>query len=96
MRVFIAGGSGTIGIPLVRGLVASGHQVSALTRSPGKQEELRALGAAPVVANALDCDALIAAVDASSSDSRNPSTYSFAQRRSAQRERYRGHKSLEN
>jgi nucleoside-diphosphate-sugar epimerase len=62
MKVFIAGGSGTIGIPLVRALVASGHQVSALTRSPGKQEELHALGATPVVANALDRDALVAAV----------------------------------
>ena len=59
MNVFIAGGSGTIGIPLVRALVAAGHQVTALTRSPGKQAELRALGARPAVADALDRDALI-------------------------------------
>ena len=30
MRVFVAGGSGTIGVPLVRALVAAGHQVTAL------------------------------------------------------------------
>src|SRR5262249_22716177 len=63
MKVFVAGGSGTIGIPLVRALVASGHQVTALTRSPGKQAALRALGATPAVADALDRDALIAAVE---------------------------------
>ena len=37
MRIFVAGGSGTIGIPLVRALVASGHQVTALTLTPEKQ-----------------------------------------------------------
>ena len=64
MNVFVAGGSGTIGVPLVRALVASGHQVTALTRSAGKQQELRALGAAVAVADALNRDALVAAVAA--------------------------------
>jgi nucleoside-diphosphate-sugar epimerase len=64
MNVFVAGGSGTIGVPLVRALVAEGHQVSALTRSLDRQDELRALGASAVVADALDRDALIAAVEA--------------------------------
>jgi 2-alkyl-3-oxoalkanoate reductase len=62
MKIFLAGGSGTIGVPLVRALVASGHEVTALTRSSGKQAELRALGATPAVADALDRDALLAAV----------------------------------
>jgi len=62
MKVFIAGGSGTIGIPLVRALVSAGHEVTALTRSEGKQAELRALGARATVADALDREALIAAV----------------------------------
>ena len=62
MRVFVAGGSGTIGVPLVRALVAAGHQVTALTRSANKQAELRTLGASPAIADALDRDALIAAV----------------------------------
>jgi nucleoside-diphosphate-sugar epimerase len=64
MNVFVAGGSGAIGIPLVRALVAAGHQVTALTRTAGKQEELRALGATPAVADALNRDALITAVAA--------------------------------
>jgi nucleoside-diphosphate-sugar epimerase len=63
MKIFVAGGSGTIGIPLVRTLVAAGHQVTALTRSSQKQRELRALGAVPAVADALDRDALIGAVE---------------------------------
>ena len=64
MRIFVAGGSGAIGIPLVRALAASGHSVTALTRSSGKQSELRSLGATPAFANALDRTALIAAVEA--------------------------------
>jgi nucleoside-diphosphate-sugar epimerase len=44
--------------------VAAGHQVTALTRTAGKQDALRALGATPAVADALDRDALIAAVAA--------------------------------
>jgi len=58
MNVFIAGGSGAIGIPLVRALVAGGHQVTALTRSASKAPMLRGLGAAPAIADALDADAL--------------------------------------
>src|SRR5436305_9529501 len=64
VNVFVAGGSGAIGIPLVRALVAAGHQVTALTRSASKQEALRALGADVAVADALDREALIAAVQA--------------------------------
>jgi len=64
MTVFVAGGSGTIGIPLVRALVAAGHQVTALTRSSSKQDELRALGASVAVADALNRDALAAVVQA--------------------------------
>jgi nucleoside-diphosphate-sugar epimerase len=58
MRVFVAGGSGTIGLPLVRALIREGHQVTALTRSPEKAAALHALGATPAVANALDRSAL--------------------------------------
>jgi nucleoside-diphosphate-sugar epimerase len=64
MRVFVAGGSGAIGIPLVEALVAGGHQVTALTRSPEKQQFLRDLGATPAVADALDPAALKAVVAA--------------------------------
>jgi nucleoside-diphosphate-sugar epimerase len=58
MNVFIAGGSGAIGVPLVRALVAAGHQVTALTRSASNEAMLRALGATPAVADALDAEAL--------------------------------------
>jgi nucleoside-diphosphate-sugar epimerase len=58
MKVFVAGASGTIGIPLVRALVKAGHQVTALTRSQEKQQALRDLGATPVLADALDAAAL--------------------------------------
>ncbi len=64
MNIFVAGGSGTIGVPLVRELVAAGHSVTALTRSAGKREQLRALGASVAVADALDRHALIDAVEA--------------------------------
>ena len=64
MKVFLAGGSGAIGVPLVRALVAAGHQVTALTRSPANAPALRALGATPAVANALDPDALARVVAA--------------------------------
>ncbi len=68
MKVFVAGASGAIGVPLVRSLLAAGHQVTALTRSIDKADALRAVGAAPVVADALDPDALSAAVRAASPD----------------------------
>ena len=59
MKVFVAGASGTIGVPLVRALVAAGHDVTALTRTPDKQAMLKALGATPALADALDAEALL-------------------------------------
>jgi nucleoside-diphosphate-sugar epimerase len=64
MRVFVAGGSGTIGVPLVRALVQAGHQVTALSRSASKADALRDLGATPAIADALDAEALGVAVRA--------------------------------
>ncbi len=34
MRIFLAGASGVIGVRLLRLLVAAGHEVAAMTRSP--------------------------------------------------------------
>lgn len=62
MNVFVAGGSGTIGVPLVRALVVAGHHVVATTRSPEKGAMIRTLGATPVVVDALDGAALELAV----------------------------------
>ena len=64
MRVFVAGGSGTLGIPLVKALVSGGHAVCASTRSAAKRDRLLALGAAVAVVDALDRDALAGAVAA--------------------------------
>jgi 2-alkyl-3-oxoalkanoate reductase len=62
MRVFVAGATGALGRRLVPLLVAGGHQVVAMTRSPGNADGLRAAGAEPVVAEALDREAVLAAV----------------------------------
>jgi nucleoside-diphosphate-sugar epimerase len=62
MNVFVAGGTGTIGVPLVRALVARRHSVWATTRSRDKESMIRALGATPVVVDALDAAALEKAV----------------------------------
>src|SRR3954451_14546762 len=53
MKVFVAGATGVLGRTLVPQLVARGHDVVGMTRSPSKQDLVRSLGARPVVADAL-------------------------------------------
>src|SRR5688572_11050905 len=62
MKVFVAGASGALGVQLVPQLVARGHEVVGMTRTASKQDGLRALGARPIVADALDPDAVAQAV----------------------------------
>jgi nucleoside-diphosphate-sugar epimerase len=62
MKVFVAGGTGAIGVPLVRALVEAGHRVTVLTRSPEKKGMLEALGATPEIGDALDAPGLREAV----------------------------------
>ena len=62
MKVFVAGATGAIGRELVPQLVARGHEVVGMTRSASKQDLVRSLGARPVVADALDPDAVAEAV----------------------------------
>jgi nucleoside-diphosphate-sugar epimerase len=62
MKVFVAGATGVIGRELVPQLVARGHEVVGMTRSASKQDLVRRLGARPVVADALDPDAVAQAV----------------------------------
>jgi nucleoside-diphosphate-sugar epimerase len=64
MRVFVTGATGAVGRHLVSGLLAAGHEVTATTRTPGKAGGLREVGAEPVVLDALDREAVIAAVRA--------------------------------
>jgi 2-alkyl-3-oxoalkanoate reductase len=62
MRVFVAGATGAVGKRLVPALLAAGHQVVAMTRTPGKVAALSAMGADPIVADGLDRDAVMRAV----------------------------------
>jgi nucleoside-diphosphate-sugar epimerase len=64
MKIFIAGATGVLGRSLVPQLVARDHEVIGMTRSAAKQELVRRLGARPVVADALDPDAVAQAVAA--------------------------------
>jgi nucleoside-diphosphate-sugar epimerase len=62
MKVFVAGATGALGKQLVPMLVANGHDVVGMTRTEAKRDQLRSVGAEPVVADALDADAVGRAV----------------------------------
>jgi nucleoside-diphosphate-sugar epimerase len=62
MKVFVAGATGALGRALIPRLVARGHELTGMTRSASKQDLVRSLGARPVLADALDPDAVARAV----------------------------------
>jgi nucleoside-diphosphate-sugar epimerase len=62
VRVFLAGATGAIGRPLVPRLLAAGHELTAMTRSERSAQTLRSAGAAVVVVDVFDREALAAAV----------------------------------
>jgi nucleoside-diphosphate-sugar epimerase len=64
MKIFIAGGTGAIGRPLVTQLVAAGHEVTVLTRSGQRVTDLGVPGVKAAVGDALDPAAVSAAVKA--------------------------------
>ncbi len=68
MRVFVAGASGQMGTRLVPLLTSAEFEVAGLMRTPANAERVAALGAEPVVVNALERDALVHAVRAFSPD----------------------------
>jgi len=70
MKVFVAGTTGVLGRALVPQLVAHGHEVVGMTRSASKQDLVRSLGARPVVADALDPDAIAQALASAEPDTR--------------------------
>jgi nucleoside-diphosphate-sugar epimerase len=62
MKIFVAGGTGAIGRPLIAELLAKGHAVVALTRSPEKAQALMNQGVEPAIADVFDADAVKAVV----------------------------------
>jgi nucleoside-diphosphate-sugar epimerase len=62
MRVFVAGASGVIGRPLVRQLVAAGHEVVGMTSRESGRDAIRQAGGEAVVCDALDAAAVEATV----------------------------------
>jgi len=65
MKILVTGGTGLLGGRLIPHLVAAGHQVFALTRSPSSHAGLEAMGATPIDANLESAAALsLPAIDA--------------------------------
>ena len=62
MKIFVAGGTGAIGRPLIAKLLAKGHALVALTRSPEKAQALLDQGIEPAIADVFDADAVKAVV----------------------------------
>src|SRR5262249_16081214 len=62
MKIFVAGGTGAIGRPLMAELLAKGHALVALTRSPEKAQVLVEQGIEPAIADVFDTDAVKAVV----------------------------------
>lgn len=62
MRIFLAGATGVIGARLLPLMLAEGHRVAAMTRTPEKIDGLRAPGVTPVLCDLLDQQSLTAAI----------------------------------
>jgi nucleoside-diphosphate-sugar epimerase len=68
MKVQLAGATGTLGVPLVRALIVNGHEVIGLSRTPGKRDDLLELVAETLVADVMDSEALLNAVEGLKTD----------------------------
>lgn len=68
MRVFVAGASGAIGQPLIAELIRKGHKVTGMTHSEAGARKLREYGEEVAIADALDGDAVEAALRASGAE----------------------------
>lgn len=60
MKVVIAGATGAVGRPLVKRLIADGHEVTAVTQSEQKAQALKDQGAIPYIVDVMDADAVLA------------------------------------
>ena len=68
MRIFVAGATGAVGLPLVLALRTSGHQVTGMTRAGRGVDRLRELGGRASYADAFDRAAVRAAIEAAEPD----------------------------
>jgi 2-alkyl-3-oxoalkanoate reductase len=68
MKIFVAGATGAIGLPLVRALCTLGHQVIGMTRTGRGSDRLRELGAEVSNADAFDPKAVRTAIETASPD----------------------------
>ncbi len=68
MKVFVAGATGAIGRPLLKALVADGHDVVGTTRSHSRVPAIEGLGATAAVCDVLDAGSIAAAVAAARPD----------------------------
>src|SRR5437764_14515834 len=62
MKIFVAGGTGAIGRPLMAKLLAKGHEIVALTVSPATAQGLVEQGTEAAIADVFDTDAVKAVV----------------------------------
>jgi len=62
MRIFVSGGTGVIGRPVVERLVRSGHDVTVVGRSAERAAQIRAAGAVPLRVDLFDAEAVRTAV----------------------------------
>jgi len=68
MKIFVAGATGAIGLPLVRALTTLGHEVVGMTRAGGGVARLKEVGAEVVFVDAFDLKAVRSAIDAAAPD----------------------------
>jgi nucleoside-diphosphate-sugar epimerase len=68
VKIFVAGATGAVGLPLVRALCTLGHQVTGMTRAGRGVDRLRELGATASCADAFDPKAVRAAIEAARPD----------------------------
>ena len=68
MKIFIAGATGAVGLPLVRALRTLGHQVTGMTLAGPGVDRLRELGAIASTADAFDSKAVRDAIESAAPD----------------------------
>src|SRR6185369_12207490 len=68
MKIFAAGATGAVGLPLVRALCTLGHQLTGMTRAGPGADRLRELGASVSTADAFDPKAVRDAIEAAAPD----------------------------